>query len=120
MFQGIQDHFRYVEETGLYSMRMQEDGYNLEIPLIRNKDCLAGLSRRSIQKLFGTPSRSDSKGMYYYFTPGCLKNKNGIGFNECTQCVARLDEDGRCREFTISGSMPNIDFIPNDHLPSAE
>lgn len=102
LFKGIEDHFRYEEESRLYSMRKQEDGYDLIFHMLRNESCLVGLSDRSIEKLFGAPSRSTEKGFFYYLVPNCWKNKEGVGPHECIQLVFKFDGEGRVKEFFVT------------------
>ncbi len=101
LFTGIQEHFRYDSESQIFSMRIENDGYNLEYNLLRKESCLIGLSKRSIEKLFGNPSRANDAAHYYYLSPDCWKNKDGVGRFPCMQLVVKFDGNGKATEIQM-------------------
>ena len=98
---NLKEHWHYDDSADIFKISSRELG----IQLVRDKNCFIGLSRKSIQKLFGEPNLDRGTGWYYYLTKSCL-DEGGPGASGCEYLgVSFSAETGKTTEIGIGNSF---------------
>ena len=96
LIESIQKDWSYDAKSDLFKI----GSYELEVNFAKSRDCLKGIKRSTVKKLFGQP-QSETKSRFGYMLTNACKGVNGVATSGCS--YLRVDFSGENSRVTDMG-----------------